>query len=207
METRRIAPRILVVDDDRELLETLKDWLAFLGFEVVGVADPLKALELAKRQRFDVALTDLHMPGMSGLDLLASLKSLDPGLKVIVLTGHATLENALAALRQEQAFDFLPKPLRDPEQLERVLKKALALRSADARARGADAGLPLLEALTPQEGSILIALAEGLGNKAIAERFFLSEKTVRNHLSQVYRKLGVSSRTQAVIRFQELHSR
>lgn len=201
----RKAPRILVVDDDRELLETLGEWLSWFGFEVILSDDPLQALEVAKAQAIDLAITDLQMPGMSGIDLLSSLKILDPQLKVIILTGHATLENALATLRQEKAFDFLQKPLRDMERLEGIIKKALAARDAE-RPGDANGARQLLASLSPQESSILLALAEGLENRAIAERFYLSEKTVRNHLSQVYRKLGVSNRTQAVIRYRSLQS-
>jgi DNA-binding NarL/FixJ family response regulator len=193
--------RILVVDDDAELLEVLKEWLTLFGARVDTASEGLQALYLAKKGTYDLVLTDLHMPNLNGLQLLTIVKGLDPNLEVVFLTGQGTMEDAISALREGRAFDFLQKPVRDFKVLNDVLEKALARR---AEAMSATRVVPCappehVEELSAREQEIVALLAEGLDNRLIAERLVLSEKTVKNHLSRIYEKLKVSNRTQAVV--------
>ena len=191
--------RILVVDDDPDLLELLGEWLSCFGASVQSAPDGFKALALVKQQPFDVAVTDLQMPGLSGLQLLSLFKELDPSLEVIFLTGQGTMEDAIQALREGRAFDFLQKPLRDLHQLNQTITKAIGRRQS-ARAQQAPVPPPdHIEILSPREHDIVSLLAEGLDNRDIADRLVLSEKTVKNHLTRIYEKLKVSNRTQAVL--------
>lgn len=183
-------PRILLVEDHDELRETLVDWLGRRGYAVAGAGSAEVALELARRQAFDVVVLDLVLPGASGVELQEALLAEHADLAVIVLSGQATVETAVATLREGRAFDFLIKPLLDPGLLQAAIERALA-----ARGPRPDA------ALAPREREILALLAEGLSNAAIADRLCLSERTVRNRLSQLYEKLGVASRTQALLAF------
>lgn len=196
-------PRVLVVDDQQSLLDILRRWLARGGYEVEVASDALMALELGKRQRFDVLVTDLKMPGLNGLQLMSLFKDLDPTTEVIFLTGQGTMQDAIEALREGRAFDFLQKPLRDLHELNQAIDKALA-RQRMLQVPVAPRPAPTaLEGLNAREQEILALLSEGLDNRAIAGRLSLSEKTIRNYLTRIYEKLGVTSRMQALIACRE----
>jgi YesN/AraC family two-component response regulator len=120
--------RVLVVDDDPGLLATLREWLVMEGCEVRVAADGLEALELARWEAFDVAVTDLKMPNLDGLGFVAALKGLAPEVKVIFLSGEATKADTIEALREGRSFDFLEKPLPSFDHLSRAIARALAAR-------------------------------------------------------------------------------
>jgi two-component system nitrogen regulation response regulator GlnG len=117
------ALRILVVDDDAAVGWALEQVLRSASYSVVLVADAAAALRSLKRQPCDLVITDIRMPGMSGLELLALIKTAHPELPVIVSTAHGTMETAIAAIGQG-AFDYLPKPL-DLERTLAVVQRAL----------------------------------------------------------------------------------
>lgn len=191
--------RVLVVDDDADVLDVLSEWLGMSGYQVQTAADGMKAIALAKQQRFDLVVSDLNMPGMNGHQLLAMLKALDPQVMVIILTGDGTMQDAIAALREGRAFDFLEKPLKDLQHLNQVIERALSRRTARAVPMPATFPPPPgVEALSPRETEIMKLVAQGLENREIASRLYLSEKTIQNHLTRIYEKLKVSNRTQAV---------
>ena len=189
--------RILLVEDDALFRGTLGDWLARAGYAVTPAPDGMAALKLLREQAFDVVVTDVAMPSFDGLQLLDVIVTELPALQVVFLTGQATLEIAVAALREGRAFDFVRKPLRDLSGFRQTIEKA-AVRTQDRRreqARVATADAPLPE----RDIAILRLLGAGLENQAIAMRLGLSEKTVRNRLSQLYDRVGVENRTQAVV--------
>ncbi|MDX2093047.1 MAG: response regulator [Kofleriaceae bacterium] len=115
--------RVLVVDDDRAMLDVLEMLLTLEGYDVSLADSGPAALELAGVIRFDVALTDLRMPGMSGIETLAGLKQLDPGLPVIVVSAHFSAENVVEC-KGHGAFEFLKKPF-DVEHLRAAAKRAI----------------------------------------------------------------------------------
>ncbi len=117
------ALRILVVDDDAAVSWALEQVLRSASYTVILAADAPAALRSLKRQVCDLVITDIRMPGMSGLDLLALIKTAHPELPVIVSTAHGTMETAIAAIGQG-AFDYLPKPL-DLERTLAVVRRAL----------------------------------------------------------------------------------
>ena len=112
--------RVFLVDDEVDFLTATKRVLARRGLLVEVAGDGEGALEAIRAWRPDVAVVDLKMPGMSGLDLLCELKKLDPHLEVIVLTGHATVDTALDCMKQG-AFDYLLKPCSPDELAEKIL--------------------------------------------------------------------------------------
>ncbi len=101
--------KLLIVDDEARFLQTLGRRLRKRGFEVWTAANGLEALDLARSERFDVALVDLKMPGMDGGQVVERLMLLDRLLETIILTGHGTLESAVE-LTKLGAFSYLPKP-------------------------------------------------------------------------------------------------
>lgn len=196
------SPHILVVEDDPDTRALLHQWLA-LNFEtVVAAADGHQALQAARAGRFAVVVTDLMMPGMDGLQLLAFLKRLDPDVEVIFLSGAATREDAITALREGNAFDFLTKPLQRLDRLTDAVRRAIARRTerlATAQLLAQIAERPAhVEPLSPRETQVLALMAQGLANRAIAHRLGVAEKTIKNHLTHIYEKLKVERRTEAL---------
>lgn len=116
--------RILVVDDDPEILELLRDALRLAGYEPEATTDGASAMARLAAGGYDLVLSDIMMPEVSGLRLLSAAKRASPGTEVILLTGHPTPERALEAARGG-AFACLVKPFRIDELLARV-QQALA---------------------------------------------------------------------------------
>lgn len=193
--------RLLVVDDEPELLEILDAWFTCFGTKIHVAKDGLAAVALAQQTTFDLVITDLNMPGMDGLQLLAILKELDPRVEVVFLTGSGTMGDAISALREGRAFDFLLKPLKNLTQLNDVIARAMARRDRfhETTPRGARSLPPHIEELSARELDIMALLSQGMDNRAIAEKLCNSEKTIKNHLTRIYEKLKVKNRTQALL--------
>jgi response regulator RpfG family c-di-GMP phosphodiesterase len=119
--------RILMVDDDPSVRKFMVEALGETGHTVLSAENGAQALELFRSQPFDLVVTDLMMPGMSGVDLLQVIKRESPATEVMVVTAHATLEAAINALRHG-AYDLITKPLTDIDSLHRVVGRALERR-------------------------------------------------------------------------------
>jgi two-component system phosphate regulon sensor histidine kinase PhoR len=117
------APTILVVDDEERVREGCRKVLAREGYEVSIAECGESGLKMIERQHYDIILLDLMMPSLSGFDVLAHVKALHPDSLVIVISGYATIENSIEAMKRG-AFDFIPKPF-SPEQLRVLIKKAI----------------------------------------------------------------------------------
>ena len=115
--------QILIVEDDQVQREVLCDILEVSGYEIHACPSPREALETLKKRSFDLMLTDLRMPEMDGLELLRKAKQLRPELEVVVMTAYATVQTAVAAMK-EGAGDYLAKPF-DKDELLIVVQKAL----------------------------------------------------------------------------------
>ena len=115
---------ILVIDDEKNIRTGLQAALELDGYEVLLAEDGTTGLSLALNNEVDLVITDLRMPGVSGEDVLRRITTETPGIPVIVLTGHGTVENAVEAMRSG-AYDFLTKPL-DRERLEEALARQAA---------------------------------------------------------------------------------
>ncbi len=122
---------VLIVDDDEYILETAKDILEEKGFEVHLAKNGASALEKAREVKPVVALLDIKLPDIEGIELLRKLKEMDPGLYVIILTGYASLENAIGALK-EGAFDYLQKPI-EWEKLLSAIERAFEKKKEEER--------------------------------------------------------------------------
>lgn len=202
-----MTERILVVDDHPLTRDALASLLTQGGFDVVGeAADGVEALDLALELQPDLVLLDLSMPGLDGLAALPRLRTAAPGCEVVVLTASGTEENLLAAIRAGAAGYVLKQAggqdviraleavaqghsLLDPALTERVFAE---VRRA-ARAQEVSAFSPLTE----QERRVLALVADGKTNREIAQELHLGEGTVRNYVSNILGKLGVSNRAEA----------
>jgi DNA-binding NtrC family response regulator len=114
---------VLLVDDEPALLKALESLLRRSGHNVVALDNPITALQRLAAEDFDVALLDIKMPQLSGLELLNAVKHRRPEVEVIIMTGHATVETALQALKMG-AYDYLTKPFDDVELVARSVAKA-----------------------------------------------------------------------------------
>jgi DNA-binding NtrC family response regulator len=117
--------RILVVDDEKPILELLCEVLHDHGFNVETANNGAQAIEAFQNNPHDLVISDLIMPGMSGLEVISTIKRLDKEVEVIILSGYATIDNAVKALRDYNAFDFLTKPLDNLDALLNTIEKAL----------------------------------------------------------------------------------
>lgn len=115
--------RVLVVDDEKRIRDGCQKTLELDGFEVATAESGLRGLEMVEQEHFDIILLDLMMPGISGMDVLARVKALHPDTLVVVITGYATLEHAIEAMKKG-AFEFISKPF-SPEDLRGVVSKAM----------------------------------------------------------------------------------
>jgi NarL family two-component system response regulator LiaR len=197
---------VLIVDDHPLMLAGLRR--AFErsdGLEVVGEAhSPAEALALIERRRPEVVLMDLRMPGVQGTEHIEQVRERWPDVKVIVLSAtedQTAIDQALAA----GASAFIVKSI-SPSDIPAILRQVAsgAVFHAPGRARSWGGGgsaapePPAGPELTERERSILGAVARGLTTSEIGRELFISEHTVKFHLTNLYRKLGVSNRTAAV---------
>jgi two-component system, OmpR family, phosphate regulon sensor histidine kinase PhoR len=117
------CPTILVIDDEERVREGCRKVLTRDGYEVTIAASGEIGLDMIERRHYDIILLDLMMPSLSGFDVLAHVKTLHPDTVIIVISGYATVENSIEAMKRG-AFDFIPKPF-SPEQLRVLTKKAI----------------------------------------------------------------------------------
>src|SRR5438067_5487744 len=206
-----MADSVLIVDDHPLTREALGALLAQHGFSVVGqAADGEEAIELARGLQPKLVLLDLSMPGLSGLEALPRIRDAAPGCEVVVLTASGTEENLLGAIRGGAAGYLLKSE--PPERIVAVLRGVAngeaALSGEIARrlleqvraGGGRGSGVPdsIAAVLSARELEVLLLLDDHLGTDEIARRLFISEHTVRSHVKSLLRKLGVSSRREAL---------
>ena len=113
--------KILVVDDEAIIRESLRDWLADAGYEVFTAENGSKALELIEKERLGIVIADLVMPGMDGIELMKKAKEIQPSIEVIIITAYASIPTAIAAMK-EGAYDYIEKPF-CPERAELLIQK------------------------------------------------------------------------------------
>jgi DNA-binding NarL/FixJ family response regulator len=205
------ALRVLIVDDHPVFVAGLRMILdADTRTEVIGEATSgAEAIDLAARTQPDAIVMDLHLPDMNGIEATRTITQTSPHIGVLVLTMYDDDDSVFAAMRAG-ARGYLVKGVGRAELLHAiaavgsgtaVFGPSIARRLIDyfAAERTAAAAAPFPE-LTEREREILNLIASGANNTAIAERLYLSAKTVRNHVSNIFSKLQVADRAQAIVR-------
>ena len=168
------------------------------GFEIVGeTQDGAKVLELVARTSPELVLLDVRMPNVDGLACLDEIHRRYPDVKVVMLSASTSPELIAAALRRG-ASAYLAKSV-DPNDLPSTLRQAVEgnVFSASAVAGESENETAKAAGLTERERSILEALAKGKSNDEIAKDLWVTQQTVKFHLTNIYRKLGVKNRTEA----------
>jgi two-component system, NarL family, response regulator LiaR len=199
-----MATRVLITDDHGVVRQGLRMFLSLdPDFEVVGEAsNGEEALAMARDLGPDVVLMDLLMPVMDGISATEKIRAELPEVEVIALTSVLEDASVTGAVRAG-AIGYLLKDT-DSEELSRAIKAAAAGRvhlapEAAARLMREVRAPESPEALTDREAEVLRLLARGKANKQIASSLYVSEKTVKAHVSSILMKLGVQSRTQAAL--------
>jgi DNA-binding NarL/FixJ family response regulator len=193
--------KVVVADDHGLMVEAVRIALAERPeMEIVGVAETgSQVLPVVQAARPDLVVLDLRMPGMDGLTCIRLLRERFPEVKIAVLSGLDAGETVEEAMRLG-ASAFISKRV-DPAELPDALLAAMSeepVRELIGRGEESHGAAVRDAGLTGRELEILRALGEGRSNRDIAKKLWLAEQTVKFHLTNIYRKLNVSSRTEAV---------
>jgi two-component system, LuxR family, response regulator FixJ len=183
---------VFIIDDDAEMCELIKQLVSSIGLPVETFGSADEFLRAYVPTRPGCIVTDVRLPGMSGLELQEALAQRNSYLPVIVVSGHADVAMAVRAMRSH-ALDVLQKPFNKQDLLDRVQQ---ALRADAERRRQSvsnEAVTARIAALTPREREIMELVVQGLANKQMAYQLGLSEKTIETHRSRVMKKMSVDS--------------
>lgn len=200
--------KVMLADDHVLMREGIKHLLEFDGsIEVIEEAnDGIECLEKLKHKRPDILLLDINMSDMNGIEVLEELKRVNDPLKVLMLTVHSEVEYLVKAIdigadgyilkdsgsqELKQAIDVIMSG-------ESYIQPSL-LPALNSRLINRDIDKEKLETLTKREMEILTQVAGGMFNKEIAINLNISERTVKNHISNIFKKIDVSDRTQAAV--------
>jgi DNA-binding NarL/FixJ family response regulator len=198
--------KVMLVDDHAVLRDGLKNILDLEeDIEVTGVAvSGHEALENVSSINPDIILMDINIPDMNGVEVTKIMKKRYPDIKIIMLTMYSHDEYFMSAIREgadgyllkDSPSQHVVEAIRTVQQGESVIHPKMTKKLLTMHQKLEE---PIDNQLTEREKDVLICLVEGLSNKEIADKLFISDKTVKIHVSKIFRKLDVKSRSQAVI--------
>jgi FixJ family two-component response regulator len=186
------AGTVFVIDDDPSVRRALERKLRTAGFRVEAFESAQDYLARAPQTEIACILTDVRMPGMSGLDLQESLAQAGRALPMVFITGHGDIPTTVRAMKGG-AVDFLPKPSSEREILAAVAEALGRSVAVEQERRELGSLRARYEALTAREREVLALVVAGLLNKVIADRLGIQETTIKVHRGRVMEKLGVRS--------------
>jgi DNA-binding NarL/FixJ family response regulator len=190
--------RVVIADDHQLMLDGVRRALeADGGFEIVGeTQDGRNVLSLVSKTSPDLVLLDIRMPHMDGLACLDQVHARYPDVKVVMLSASTTSDLVETALKRG-ATAYISKSV-NPDDLPSTLRQAIEGNVYSVGVGELEPATNKAAGLTDRETAILTALARGLSNDDIAKELWVTQQTVKFHLTNIYRKLGVKNRTEAV---------
>lgn len=200
--------RVIIADDHKMVREGIKQLLELNNsISVVGMAaDGIECISLLEKEEVDVLLLDINMPNKNGLETLEEIKKINKKVKVIFLTVHNEVDYLLKAveigadgyvLKDSGSAELINaiqivmsgKSYIQPDMIP-ILNSKMVVRNSDREK---------IRGLTKRELEVLVLVSEGMFNKEIADKLSISERTVKNHISSIFKKIDVSDRTQAAV--------
>lgn len=186
--------KILIVDDEAVMRDTMSDWLLEKGFNVVSVTSGMEAIEKVKTGSFNIAFVDMKMPGLDGLEVLRAMKRIDPETAVVIMTAYATIETAIEAMK-EGAYEYMIKPF-SLDVVELIVKKIVKyqelvaenillrkrleekdhLKNIVGKSPQMKEVLELVDSIAETNSTILIQGASGTGKEVIARAIHLKSR-------------------------------
>jgi len=204
-----VTIRLMLADDHRMLREGLRRSMTDRGFDVVGEArDGDEAIRMAEELVPEVILMDVTMPEVDGVEATRQIKLLLPQIRIVMLTMHADQEVLAAAIRagasgylvKDCSTEEIAGAVRMAASGETALSPQLAASMLNEVRKLDQPSAPDEErVVTRREEEVLQLIADGCSTTEVAERLFISQKTVKNHLASIYQKLDARDRTQAVL--------
>lgn len=200
--------RVMIADDHSLIREGLKQLLEFDGsIEVVGeVSNGVECLERMNEYNPEVLLLDINMPEKNGIEVLKQMKADDTKIKVLILTVHNEMDYLMKAIDigvdgyilKDSESTELKKAIKAVRDGENYIQPSL-IPALNSQLLNRDTDKDKISSLTNRELEVLVQVANGMFNKEIATNLNISERTVKNHISNIFKKIDVSDRTQAAV--------
>lgn len=200
--------RVMIADDHSLIREGLKQLLEFDGsIEVVGeVSNGVECLERMNEYNPEVLLLDINMPEKNGIEVLKQMKADDSKIKVLILTVHNEMDYLMKAIDigvdgyilKDSESTELKKAIKAVRDGENYIQPSL-IPALNSQLLNRDTDKDKISSLTNRELEVLVQVANGMFNKEIATYLNISERTVKNHISNIFKKIDVSDRTQAAV--------
>lgn len=200
--------RVMITDDHSMIREGLKQLLEFDGsIEVVGEAsNGVECLEKLSECKPEVLLLDINMPEKNGIEVLEQMKAEDSEVKVLILTVHNEMDYLMKAvdigvdgyILKDSESSELKKAIRTVRDGESYIQPSM-IPALNNQLLNRDTDKNKISMLTNRELEVLVQVANGMFNKEIATNLNISERTVKNHISNIFKKIDVSDRTQAAV--------
>jgi two-component system response regulator FixJ len=181
---------VALIDDDAAVLDALRYYLARQSIRTSTFQAAKEFLEaLDRREQFDCVVSDVRMPGMSGLDLMKNLNERVYAGPVILITGHGDVDMAVSAIKNG-AFDFIEKPFDEARLLASIRQGAERMRQTESEAAELDELQTRFDSLSARQREVMELAVAGLSSKEIGIRLNISPKTVENHRAWVMERIG-----------------